>query len=71
VLANGGMSAQLDRMESSISTYKPWPKCPKCSEQMLLIPPRKKGSDNAHAYECLDCDIYWDGEPKSDPKVVR
>ena len=52
------------------SSFKSWPKCPKCSQQMMLIPPKEKGGP-ADAYECLDCDIYCHGEPKSDPKVLR
>jgi hypothetical protein len=42
--------------------YKPWPKCPKCSQQTLLIPPKEKGG-TVNAYECPECEIYWDGEP--------
>ena len=69
-LAKAATNAQLDWMESSAQTYKPWPKCPKCSLQMMLIPPKEKGG-TPDAYECLVCDFYWHGEPKSGPKVVR
>jgi hypothetical protein len=47
-LAKPPRSAQLDRM------YKPWPKCPKCSRQTLLIPPKEKGG-TVNAYECPEC----------------
>jgi hypothetical protein len=40
---------------------------------MVLTRPRQsEGSENlVSAYECPECDVYWDEAPKSDPKSVR